>query len=304
MKMLNFHTLDVFTATAFAGNPLAVVLGADDLTPAQMQALAREFALSETIFVQAAQDPAHAARVRIFTPSAELAFAGHPTIGCAILLAGLRAEPGDFVADLVLEEPAGLVPVRVWRRGGASEAEFAAPVIPHAAPGQAPPDLVALALDLAPGDLGFGTHRIGLWQGGVAYLFVPVASLAALERAAPLEPHWSNLMDRAGVDSAYLYTPGAGVDFQARMFSPGSGIAEDPATGSATAILAAQLRSARALRPGRQDFTLAQGVEMGRPSRLCLRIDHGPDGIEAVRIKGAAVPISQGQIAVPEAAEP
>jgi len=298
--MLEFHTLDVFTTQPFAGNPLAVVLGADGLTPGQMQAMAREFALSETIFVARPDDPAHAARVRIFTPASELPFAGHPTIGCAVLLAGTAQGAGDFDATLVLEEAAGLVPVTVSRRGDVTEAEFTAPVIPHAAPGAAPPALVAQALDLAPDDLGFGHHRVALWQGGVGYLYVPVASLDALARAWPLEPHWSDLMDRAGVDSAYLYTPGAGVDFQARLFGFGSGIFEDPATGSAAAILAAQLRASRALPPGPQVFALAQGVEMGRPSQIWLTVEHGPDGIEAVRIKGAAVAVSSGRIAVPQ----
>jgi len=300
MTALEFHTFDVFTTHPFAGNPLAVVLGAEGLTPGQMQAMAREFALSETIFVAPADNPAHAARVRIFTPTSELPFAGHPTIGCAILLAGLRAGAGDFDATLVLEEAAGLVPVTVSRRGDVTEAEFAAPVIPHAAPGAAPSALVAQALDLAPDDLGFGHHRIGLWQGGVGYLYVPLASLDALARAWPLEPHWSDLMARAVVDSAYLYTPGAGVDFQARLFSPTSGIGEDPATGSAAAILAAQLRASRALPPGPQVFALAQGVEMGRPSTMWLTIEHGPDGIEVVRIRGAAVAVSSGRIAVPQ----
>ncbi|OIQ06500.1 MAG: phenazine biosynthesis protein [Rhodobacteraceae bacterium CG2_30_10_405] len=298
--MLEFHTLDVFTTQPFAGNPLAVVLGAGGLTPGQMQAMAREFALSETIFVAPADDPAHAARVRIFTPASELPFAGHPTIGCAVLLAGTAQGAGDFDATLVLEEAAGMVPVTVSRRGDVTEAEFTAPVIPHAAPGAAPPALVARALDLAPDDLGFGHHRIALWQGGVGYLYVPVASLDALARAWPLEPHWSDLMDRAGVDSAYLYTPGVGVDFQARLFGFGSGIFEDPATGSAAAILAAQLRASRALPPGPQVFALAQGVEMGRPSTMWLTVEHGPDGIEAVRIKGAAVPVASGRIAVPQ----
>jgi trans-2,3-dihydro-3-hydroxyanthranilate isomerase len=129
--MLTFHTCDVFTDRAFQGNPLAIVLGADDLTPAQMQTIAREFNLSETIFVQQPRDPAHTARVRIFFPTAEIPFAGHPTIGCAIHLATAMAGSGDFDRDLVLEEEAGLVPVRVWRRGGMVRAEFRAPVVPH-----------------------------------------------------------------------------------------------------------------------------------------------------------------------------
>lgn len=299
--MLTFHTLDVFTTAAFTGNPLAVVLGADGLDPRQMQTIAREFNLSETIFVQAPQNPEHTARVRIFFPTAEIPFAGHPTVGCAILLATQAHGPGDFIADLVLEEEAGLVPVTVTRRGSVAEAEFTAPVIPRAAPGEAPLDLIAQALGLASGDIGFANHRPGIWQGGPSFLYVPVANTEILARAQPIEPHWSELMDRAWVDSAYLYTPGTRTDFQARVFSPTAGVPEDPATGSATAILAAQLRASRALRAGPQAFTLLQGAEMGRPSHLHLTVDHGPDGIDAVRIRGAAVPISEGRIRVPQA---
>ena len=297
--MLEFHTLDVFTSTPFSGNPLAVVLGAEVLSADQMQIMAREFNLSETIFVQPPQNPDHTARVRIFFPTAEIPFAGHPTIGCAILLA-TRAQPeGDFTVDLVLEEEAGLVPVRVIRRGSRVEAEFTAPVLPVAAPGQAPKALIAEALDITPAEIGFATHQPGIWQGGPAFLYVPVRDLDSLGRARPIEPFWSDLMDRAGVDSAYLYTPGTDCDFRARMFSPTAGIPEDPATGSATAILAAQLRAARVLRQGAQSLTLRQGVEMGRPSDLTLTVDYGADGIAAMHIRGSAVAISRGQIRIP-----
>lgn len=299
--MLEFHTLDVFTDRPFAGNPLAVVLGAETLSAAQMQIIAREFNLSETIFVMPPVNPAHTARVRIFFPTAEIPFAGHPTIGCAILLACRMQPEGDFTRDLVLEEEAGPVPVRVTRRGTRCEAEFTAPLLPTAAPGSAPRELIARALDLDPDAIGFGQHAPGIWQGGPAFLYVPVADLATLARARPIEPHWSALMDSAGVDSAYLYTPGADCDFRARMFSPTAGIPEDPATGSATAILAAQLRAARALRSGVQAFSLRQGVEMGRPSELRLTVDYTPEGIRAAHIRGAAVPLSQGRIACPPA---
>ncbi|MBT9244196.1 PhzF family phenazine biosynthesis protein [Gemmobacter fulvus] len=299
MTSLQFHTLDVFTATPYCGNPLAVVLGADDLSAQDMQTMAREFNLSETIFVQAPVNPAHTARVRIFFPTAEIPFAGHPTIGCAILLATSTQPEGDFSTEILLEEEAGLVPVRVVRRREEIEAEFTAPVLPSAAPGTAAPELIAQALDLVPQDLGFASHQPGIWQGGPSFLYVPVADLEVLARARPIEPFWSELMDRAGVDSAYLYTPGVECDFQARMFSPTAGIPEDPATGSATAILAAQLRAARVLRPGTQSFTLHQGVEMGRPSTLTLTVDYAAEGITAMRIRGTAVHISQGQMRRP-----
>ena len=297
--MLDFHTLDVFTTTPFTGNPLAVVQDAGALSVAQMQTIAREFNLSETIFVMPPANPAHKARVRIFFPTAEIPFAGHPTIGCAILLATQAQPEGDFTADLVLEEEAGLVPVRVTRKGGVTEAEFTAPVLPFAAPGRIDADLIAGALDLAPDQIGFGPHSPGLWQGGPAFLYVPLRDQAALARARPIEPHWSALMEQAGVDSAWLFTPGSDCDFRARMFSPNAGIPEDPATGSATAVFAAQLRAARVLRQGTQTFLIRQGVEMGRASDIGLSIDLGPEGLTAIRIRGAAVPISSGRIRIP-----
>ena len=298
--MLEFHTLDVFTTRAFTGNPLAVVLGADGLTTAQMQTIAREFNLSETIFVMAPRDPAHRARVRIFFPTAEIPFAGHPTIGCAVLLAGMDAGPGDFEAHLVLEEEAGLVPVIVWRRGAVTEAEFTAPVIPHGTEGRVHSSL-ADALGIGAGEIGFGAHRPGIWQGGPRFLYVPVESLDVLARARAMQPHWDAVMAAAGVDSAYLYTPGGDCDFRARMFSPTAGIPEDPATGSATAILAAQLLASGALREGEARFHLRQGVEMGRPSDLHMTVAVAAGAIRAIRIRGAAVALSEGRIAIPEA---
>lgn len=303
--MLTFHTCDVFTDRAFAGNPLAIVLGADDLSPAQMQVIAREFNLSETIFVQRPRDPASTARVRIFFPTAEIPFAGHPTIGCAIHLATEAAGTGDFETEVVLEEEAGLVPVRVWRRQGETRAEFTAPVIPHGVTDA--PDLgtaldparLADALGLGTGEIGFGSHSPGLWQGGPRFLYAPVASLDALARARPIQPHWSQQMQAAGVDSIYLYTPGHGCDYRARMFSPTAGIPEDPATGSASAILAAQLLVSAALGEGETRLALQQGVEMGRPSAIGLTVVVMGGAVAQVRVAGGAVPISSGQLRAP-----
>lgn len=170
--MLAFHICDVFTDRRFAGNPLAIVPGADDLTPAQIQTLAREFSLSESVFVQRPRNPAHTARVRIFFPIAEIPFAGHPSLGCAIHLATASAGAGDFDCELTLEEEAGLVPVKFWRRGAITRAEFVAPVIPHAVTGATVPgaEALAAALGLPLGEIGFGAHRPGLWQGGARFL--------------------------------------------------------------------------------------------------------------------------------------
>jgi trans-2,3-dihydro-3-hydroxyanthranilate isomerase len=298
LAVLEFHTLDVFTDTAFAGNPLAVVLAADDLTDAQMLTVAREFNLSETIFVQAPRNPNHTARVRIFFPTAEIPFAGHPTIGCAIHLA-CQNHVGDFDTLITLEEEAGLVPVTVTRKGTIIEAEFVAPVLPFAVKTNLPRDLIAAALGLTPAQIGFANHSPATHQGGPRFLYVPVTDLPTLARAKPHEPHWSALMALADVDSAYLYTPGSNCDYQARMFSPTAGIPEDPATGSASAILAAQLWAAGAINPGTTSLNLHQGYEMGRPSQIGLTIQADANGPTQVRIKGAAVPISSGKIRRP-----
>ena len=303
--MLRFHTFDVFTDRAYAGNPLAIVLGADDLTTAQMQTVAREFNLSETIFVQRPANLAHTARVRIFFPTAEIPFAGHPTIGCAIHLATAMAGAGDFDRTLVLEEEAGLVPVHVRRRGAVTRAEFVAPVLPHGVT-DAPdhdraldPARLAAALGLTVADIGFALHRPGLWQGGPRFLYVPVSGTDALARARPMQPGWSEEMQAGGVDSAYLYTPGTGCDFRARMFSPTAGIPEDPATGSASAILAAQLLAHGSLGEGETRLTLHQGVEMGRPSVIDLAVQVADRRLVEVRVAGGAVPVSEGQLRPP-----
>lgn len=297
-ETLAFHTLDVFTDRPFAGNPLAVVLGADGLSTAQMLTLAREFNLSETIFVQRPQDPAHTARVRIFFPTDEIPFAGHPTIGCAMHLA-CADEDGDFDKVITLEEEAGLVPVTVHRRGASVTAELTAPVLPYAA-GQVPETgLLAQALGLTEAEIG--PDRPGCQEGGPRFLYLPVQGLDALARARPQEPAWSAACAKAGVDSIYLYVRTGPQAFRCRMFSPTAGIPEDPATGSAAALFAAQLLANGHLSSGTTRLTLTQGVEMGRRSEIGLTVELAEGALTAVRIAGSAVPLSQGRIRRPQA---
>ena len=288
--MLRFHIYDVFTDTPFTGNPLAIVEGADALSSAQMQTLARQFNLSETIFIQRPATPEHSAKVRIFFPTAEIPFAGHPTIGCALHLAG------DSETRITLEEQAGLVPVGITRDGPIPLAEFTAPKLPVRHADTPPQALIAAALGLSTHDLG--PHAPGVWEGGPPFLYIPVTSLDALALARPQEPAWSDLMRAARVDCAYLYTV-HGSGYRARMFSPSAGIPEDPATGSASAILAAQLLANGALAEGTTVLFLTQGVEMGRPSDIRLTVDVTADQITAIRIAGRAVKIAEGQIRIP-----
>ena len=301
---LVFHTLDVFTNRRFGGNPLAVVLNADHLSTAQMQTICREFNLSETIFVMKPEDPANTARVRIFFPGGEMAFAGHPTVGCAVLLAEMKNKAGcSFETVIRLEEKAGLVPVKVSRIGGAPRGQFTAPVVPfHAAVPLPSVAETARALNLAPGDIGFDGHGLASLEGGPRFFYVPVNNRAALEKSQVIEPYWSALISpMGGVDAAYLYTRGGdgpNASFRARMFAPTGGIPEDPATGSATALLAAQLLKAESLKEGTHKWQLEQGYEMGRPSDLFLEADVSGGKLTAVRVAGQAVRVMQGTLEV------
>jgi trans-2,3-dihydro-3-hydroxyanthranilate isomerase len=300
---LAFHTLDVFTARRFGGNPLAVVLEADRLSTEQMQAIAREFNLSETIFVMKPENPANTAKVRIFFPGGEMPFAGHPTVGCAVLLAEMKHKPGcSFETEIRLEEKAGLVPVKVSRIGDVPRAMFTAPVVPFAVDVPVPnKEEAARALSLESADIGFDAHSIGIFEGGPRFFYVPVASRAALARCRVSEPHWSKLIAAMGVDNAYIYARGGEApktSFRARMFAPTGGIPEDPATGSATALLAAQLLQAEALKDGSHAWELEQGYEMGRPSDLHLEADVRGGKLTAARIAGQAVRIMEGTMEV------
>lgn len=300
-RRYRFHTLDVFTDRKFGGNPLAVVLDADDLTTDEMQTITREFNLSETIFVRKPKDPANTASVRIFFPGAEIPFAGHPTVGCAIFLAEQSRKPGcPFETEIRLEEVAGLVPVKVTRIADVSRAQFTAPVVPYPADTPAPTaEEAAAALGLRPSEIGFAGHRTGHFAGGPSFLYVPLASREALVRARPSEPAWSRMTGASATVGAYLYTPGGDhpdTDFRARMFAPQGGIPEDPATGSATAILAAQLLSSGTLIEGTNRFRLEQGYEMGRPSDLWMEADLSGGKLAAVRVAGQAVTVMAGEL--------
>ena len=297
---LTFHTLDVFTARKFGGNPLAVILGADALTTEQMQSICREFNLSETSFVMAPEDPAHTAKVLIFFPGGEMPFAGHPTLGTAALLASLKHKPGcSFETTITLELPAGLTPVRVSRIADRVHGVFTAPIVPFHAPVTLPSlEETAQALNLDPADIGFDGHGLASLEGGPRFFYVPVKSRAILEKAKVLEPYWSKLIKPLnGVDAAYLYTrggDGAVTAFRARMYAPTGGIPEDPATGSATALLAAQLLTAERLADGTHTWQLEQGYEMGRPSDLTLEADVKQGTLTAVRVGGCAVSMMNG----------
>jgi trans-2,3-dihydro-3-hydroxyanthranilate isomerase len=295
-----FVTLDVFTGQAFAGNPLAVVLDADGLDTAGMQAIAREFNLSETVFVQPATEPRQRADIRIFTPARELPFAGHPTVGTAVLLALLDrgGEPGAVAFGL--KETVGIVPCAVEVESAAKgSARFRLPRLPVTWGDGKETTECAWALGLDPTEIGFARHVPSRHSAGVAYDLVPVASLDALARSKPRGEAFDKAFGDSEHPAAYVYArdPDATeLRFRARMFGLGMGIAEDPATGSAAAAFAGALMQCEPLGDGEHSIVIEQGVEMGRPSLISLQMVIQDGALASGEIGGRAVMVSRGEI--------
>jgi trans-2,3-dihydro-3-hydroxyanthranilate isomerase len=294
--------LDVFANRALQGNPLAVVLDAGGLDTARMQSITREFNLSETVFVLPPENPAHAARIRIFCPEYEMPFAGHPTVGTAVALAGERGlADGEL---LVLEENIGPVRCVVRKGQGASYAEFDVPQIAEEIPFAPDRERIAAAFGLASDDIGFDSHVIGVWSAGVPYVTVPVRDLAAMARIRFDTHLWQDFAPAKGNGakaSAYAYcreTMLLGSAFHARMFVAATPSYEDPATGSAAAAFVGAVMANENPANGSLEVWIEQGVEMGRPSRIRLEIDVAGGVAVKARIGGDAVVIGRGEIYV------
>jgi trans-2,3-dihydro-3-hydroxyanthranilate isomerase len=292
-----FFTLDVFTDRRFAGNPLAVVLEAGGLDPAAMQTIAREFNLSETVFILPPERPAHRARCKIFTPKRELQFAGHPTVGTAVLLACL--DGGGHARDLVLEEDIGPVPCDATPGKGRGQATFALPVLPQDA--SAPPSVetLAVALGLAVDDIGFANFTPSCWSAGVAFTLVPLKSMDAVRRAKPDLAQFASTLTAPSHGAVFVFSRECaepGHDFHARMFAPAVGVIEDPATGSAAAAFAGLLARSGGLKDGRHMIAVEQGYEMGRPSLISLGLTLERGTLSAATVGGRAVIVSEGAI--------
>jgi len=289
-RSYEFVTVDVFTDRQFGGNPLAVFPAAAGLDAAEMQAIAGEFNLSETAFVLPPSDPAHTAQVRIFTPRVELPFAGHPNVGTGWVLAQRRLDRDGM---LLFEEAAGLVRVEVERgTGGVTGTRVTAP---RALAVLAEPDAtgVAACAGLEAGDL---VRRPVLASTGTSIVFAEVSGAALSRAAGDVGAFRALAADDAGLRDPGVYCYAReGRSVRARLFAPLAGIAEDPATGSAATTLAALLL--------RQDgaetlaIEIAQGVEMGRPSRLLATAWRDAAG-EWGAVGGGTVPVLEGRLAL------
>lgn len=303
MSRYTFYILDVFTDRIFGGNPLAVIPNAVGLTTEKMHAVAREFNLSETVFVFAADHPAHTRRLRIFTPATELPFAGHPTVGTAHLL----AETGDIPLDgsethIWFEEGVGPVPVTIRASDGRPQsAQFTAARLPEFGPPAPPVAEIGAALSLEPQDIADDPLPAGI-SCGVPFLFVMLRSLETLARARLRRDAWQRTLAQYWAPDLYLLAPtdqGGRGRYRARMFAPSMGIDEDPATGSAATALAGYLAPQEDQSSGTVTWRVEQGVEMGRPSLISVEADLANGCVTAIRVSGLSVVVSHGEMCIP-----
>jgi trans-2,3-dihydro-3-hydroxyanthranilate isomerase len=285
MPHLTYDVVDVFTDRAYAGNPLAVVHGGDDLGDAAMQAIAAEFGLSETVFPLPPTTSDADYRLRIFTPARELPFAGHPSVGAAWVLARAgRIRTGDVVQEC----GAGLLPVRVDEAGARVNGGRAE--VGPALDGVA----LAAAVGLGPADVDSDVPA-GVAAAGVAFAFLalqPGAVARAVPDLAAVRAVTSGLTGLALV--AFDRAAGRA---HVRMFAPDLGVPEDPATGSAAVALAVFLVDRGALpADGPSAFTVAQGGEIGRPSRLQVRVDAVGGAAVTTSVRGGVAAVARGEL--------
>jgi trans-2,3-dihydro-3-hydroxyanthranilate isomerase len=292
---LPFCTVDVFTEQRFGGNQLAVFVDAPELPDELMQSIAREFNLSETVFIVKPRDPRAKRRLRIFTMARELPFAGHPTIGAAQVLVeeGLADVSGDS-GSFLFEEGVGLVPITVRRQpNGAWFVQLTTATLPQEGPPAPAVGELAKLLSIADSDILQAGDFAQYYSCGVPFLFVPLRDRRVLGQVS-VEPSVSRKLNAPQV-FAFAYDPEReDSDIRARMFADGLGIAEDPATGSAAAALAGYLAQRAPKDRGTLRWTIEQGFEMGRPSIIYLEADTDNGAVTAVRVGGTAVRVSDG----------
>jgi trans-2,3-dihydro-3-hydroxyanthranilate isomerase len=288
-EFLDYRVVDVFTGRAYAGNPLAVVLGGDDLSTEQMQAITREFNLSETTFPMPATTDQAAYKLRIFNPAYEMPFAGHPSIGTAWVMKQLGTVSDGAIRQ---ECGAGLLPVVI--DGDRATLTGGTPLLGGPIDAQA----LLTGVGLAAADLGIGEPR---WAGtGVDFAYLPVRP-EAISRCNPTGGLQA-IIDASPAPNptgAFVFSYGDGA-VNARMFAAGAGVPEDPATGSAALGLGVWLAAAGLVAPdGETPYVIDQGVDMGRPSRLeCVVRTEGGSAVEC-RVTGTTVPVAEGRIRVP-----
>ncbi|WP_030006798.1 PhzF family phenazine biosynthesis protein [Picosynechococcus sp. NKBG042902] len=292
-----FHTLDVFTEQIFGGNPLAVFPQAQGLSSNQMQAIAKELNLSETVFVFPTKDPDTDFQLRIFTPAAEIPFAGHPTVGTAYLLAHLGYLPAN--CQLVrFQEEVGIVPVSIyWEQDQVRTTALSAAQLPQFIERSQSIDYASLvnlqAHDLHP------VLKPAVISCGLPFLYLPLKDLDALSRCSLNRTLWEEAYQHQLTAHIYPFVVTEDNQIYARMFAPGLGIAEDPATGSAATSLAGYLHRYLPSQATLQTWQIYQGIQMGRPSQLMLTMQQQKGELTEIAVGGSSVLVSVGHINVP-----
>jgi trans-2,3-dihydro-3-hydroxyanthranilate isomerase len=282
VRRFRYVVVDVFTDTPLTGNQLAVFTDARDLTSEEMQELARETKLSETVFVLPPNDPTADVRIRIFTPALELPFAGHPTLGTAFVLGGPLSK-----IVIRIETGAGVVPVELEREGPRIVFGRMEQPLPRHEPVTDPQSMFA-ALGVA--GSGLPVERYDLGPGHV------YVELGSPEEVAALDPNIAALA-RATEDGVNCFAQD-GARWKTRMFAPNHGVDEDPATGSAAGPLAVHLARHGRIAFGEQ-IEISQGTEINRPSTLYAEVHGSADDIERVVVGGCAVIVARGEFNLP-----
>jgi len=293
-----YRVLDVFTETAYGGNPLAILPEAEGLSERQMQQIAREFNLSETAFVRPPRDRGETHRLRVFTPTCELPFAGHPTIGAALAL----ADEGWDKDELVFGEGIGSVRVSLRRQKQHRSAWLWAAKMPETGPAPPPTDALAAMLSLRPTDILAGAWGPAAVSAGIPYLVVPLRDADTLARARLQVDRWREILEGWWASNVYLVAPlegPGGTRYRSRMFAPALGFLEDPATGSAATAFPGWLVPRMGTRDGILTIGIEQGIEMGRPSTLMVEVELAAGAITAVRVGGTAAAVAEGMLRIP-----
>ncbi|AYG67239.1 MULTISPECIES: PhzF family phenazine biosynthesis protein [unclassified Rhizobium] len=303
MNTVAYVTVDVFTSERFVGNPLAVIPDARGLGSDAMQKIAAEFCYSETTFVLPPESHDHTARVRIFTPTAEIPFAGHPNVGTAFVLGQQREIFGKPAGDrLTFEEDAGLVEATLLRTDGAvTSASIRAPA--SLTIGETIADeLIARCVQIDPQAIRKTTHAPTFASVGLPFAFAELDSLGVLGKARPNAAVFAEAAARHKEDktgfSLFLYVRSAENPWhiRARMFAPLDNVTEDPATGSASAALGAYLTSLLPAPDAEVKITIEQGVEMGRRSLIGVEVKKTAGTVNEVLLSGSSVSVMRGEI--------
>ncbi len=296
-----YYWCDVFTEEKFGGNPLVVFPDARGVSTQQMQKIAKEFNLSETVFVLPPENPQNFCRLRIFTPNNELPFAGHPTVGTAYVLAAIGQIPlENEVTKIIFEEGVGDIPITIFSQDKKPfYTQLTAAKLPEI--GSAPPsiDILANLLSLEITDFLQADDYPQAISCGVPFLFIPLVNRDALKRAKLNQEIWQKFLAEYWAPHIYIFTYETELSdshIRARMFAPALGIVEDAATGSAATALAGYLGFRNSFQEGILKWQIEQGFFMGRPSILQVEADKKAGKITQIRVGGASVLFSQGNI--------